>query len=199
MRRKLALDALLFTGACLAVLYILGPTLSNMHHSIVAAVVAGIFALIGSRWKSAWDVASNVESNVQLRIREKKSAVYEEFLVFWFDALLKLTRQNRELTKQKRGNTTLPDHMQEELNKITAKLIPWASTKVIRQYVAFRMIDSSNTELSAKDILLKFEGLMRTIREDIGQSNDDLEPGDLLRLFLTDVDKVLNRTPDPSN
>ena len=75
-------------------------------------------------------------------------------------------------------------------------LMVWGSVDVIRQYATFR--NSTAGAQSPQDILWRFEDLIRAIRADLGHSNDGLERGNLLSLFVNDLPDYIPESADGS-
>lgn len=109
--------------------------------------------------------------------------MHEEFIKFWFGALMSV-REKKPLDE--RG-------LQKFFERHTPELIIWGSPPMLRAYGEFRSAGNDPDRSDPRRPLFVFESLLLAIREDLGHSNDGLEQGDLLRLFITDFDQYFKR------
>jgi hypothetical protein len=79
------------------------------------------------------------------------------------------------------------------MSKFTESLILWGSEEVITSYRTFRKVFMNrtlNSSLTLEEINI-LENLLLTIRKDMGHNNKNLQQGDILSLFINDIDEVL--------
>ena len=83
----------------------------------------------------------------------------------------------------------------ESFVQFTEKLIIWGGSEVIKAWQEFRThpFDTANPT-TVLDGFRKFEEFVFALRKDIGNENNKLAPGDLLRLFINDYDQYLSKT-----
>lgn len=69
---------------------------------------------------------------------------------------------------------------------VPQKLVLWASEPVIKEHNKYLRLDRT------EDVtMFEFEKFLFALREDLGYSNEGLQKGDLLHLFLKGVDQRL--------
>lgn len=107
------------------------------------------------------------------KIREKKIAVYEEFVVHVLGFMGKHSQSNPN--KQQKQQQEL-EHMYEKFHR---NLLFWGSDKIIKQYNDWRCsLTKDGATLSG------FEKLLFAFRKDVGHSNKALKQSDLFKLLL---------------
>ncbi len=128
---------------------------------------------------------------IERELRDKKIPVYEKLLSFWFD----------EFSDQKMPDDKKRTEEQriEFYRVFTPTLIVWGNVPVIKAYLALKNIRLTSMTRNPQNLIDKFEQLLLTIREDLGQSNKKLEPYDLIRLFIEDVDKMITAQTSDKN
>ena len=70
--------------------------------------------------------------------------------------------------------------MIKAFSTFTEKLIIWGDPLVIKAWSEFRL------NADPKQFLIKWQSFLMALRKDIGNSNANLEGGDLMRLFIND-------------
>lgn len=84
------------------------------------------------------------------------------------------------------------DEAQKEfIEKMQRKLVLYGSDHVIARWVAWlRSMPDDDDERDENDprVLLDWEQVLLAIRRDLGHKNEDLDTGDLLRVYVTDID-----------
>ncbi|MGY4992318.1 hypothetical protein [Streptomyces sp. 900105245] len=76
------------------------------------------------------------------------------------------------------------------LQEITPDLIAWASDDVLLAWSKFKR---EVQFLEAEDTIFRFEELLSAIRRDFGHGGRQVKEGDLLALFINDIDDQLTR------
>lgn len=157
----------------------------NLASAIIAAsatiVVAVLTIVIGKYYERKKEIESQQ--------REKKIEVYEKFMEKWFDKLLVLSR-----SKDKNSTISDDEEFAQFLSEFTRKLILWGSDSVIKRYSSFRQVSLTQTQVSdPRVVLYNFEQVLFEIRKDIGHSNQSLEKGDLLMLFINDLHQATGK------
>lgn len=116
---------------------------------------------------------------MEVQVQKQKLPVYEEVLAFWF----------RMLMQDKPGIKKATDvEIVRYLAVSTPKLILWGGDEVMREYSAFKDGPASRKVPNPGGIL-QFERVLFAIRKDLGFSNKNLAPGDLVACFSSDVGK----------
>lgn len=129
--------------------------------------------------------------NLQIRTeqREKKALVYEELTEFFF---------KRIFASKTNADENLPSKEELErevigfLTSYTPKIIMWGSDEVLREFYLFRDISLKVESDPDKvfDAIRKFEEVLFSIRRDLGHKNKGLKEGNILGLFVNDVEKL---------
>ncbi|MFD2581795.1 hypothetical protein ACFSR6_04785 [Pedobacter vanadiisoli] len=147
--------------------------------NIIVAVIAGLVTVTG------YFLTRNFERKkiIEQQIREKKLPVYEEFISFLFNVLM------ASKLEQPISNIEMEKFM-VDFNK---KSIVWLSDKSLKAYVKWKesaAIASDDKESSIANLFI-LEELLLEFRKDIGHENKDFKKGDLLKLFVNDLDNHL--------
>ncbi|MGI9054646.1 MAG: hypothetical protein ACR2F2_02455, partial [Pyrinomonadaceae bacterium] len=100
--------------------------------------------------------------------------IYEEFTDFLLGKVLK--------------NAASEDEMKEFVIKFSQKMLVWGDDNVIKAWVDFKK-NVVNEEFQYQPLFL-IENVLLSIRADMGHSNKGLKRGDLLTLFINDMDKA---------
>lgn len=80
----------------------------------------------------------------------------------------------------------------EFVHGFNQSMIVWGSDEVLKQYLIFRSSSQNAGDLNPSAAVGILENLMLAMRIDLGHANKNLERGDLLRLFINDVDDILS-------
>ncbi len=119
--------------------------------------------------------------------RPKKIEIYERFMTRWFDYL--------ELGKRKdnrKPRIAADPEVIKYFAQFAREVILWGSGKVLRDYSHFTAeIQAAQDDATRQAALFGFEKTLMSLRSDLGHSNRGLKEGDVLRLFVTDIDVAL--------
>ncbi|WP_426994622.1 hypothetical protein [Methylomonas sp. CM2] len=144
----------------------------SLNASVAAALITASLGLFGL-WYAQWQSKSR---DIAESHRASKIEVYKIF----FDLVEKF--QSIEVGDLNEEN--LPEWLKEDYQKLNRGLLLWASPGVITAYLDFRRVSGSGG-----DILKAVDAMYREIRKDLGNSNYQLKPGDLIRIGLKDPDE----------
>ena len=154
----------------------------NLASAIIAASATMIVAVLTVVIAKYYERKQEIENQQ----REKKIEVYEQFMEKWFDKLLVMS-QNKDKSK----NVLDDEEFVQFLSEFTRKLILWGSNGVVKKYSFFRQGSLTPEQNSSPyAILYNFEQVLFEIRKDIGHSNQTLKSGDLLTLFINDLQQA---------
>lgn len=133
--------------------------------AIISAAALVLVAVAGAALSRYFDRRQQIEQE----LRQRKAAVYTEFLDYWFWAMRdrsKVSEKEKE-ERDRKYRSTVPQ-----------QLVVWSSETFIKDLGAWlRKEEQDGT-------MLAFERLLRTIRTDLGYGDKGLEQGDLMMLFL---------------
>lgn len=144
--------------------------------AVVAAVITGFAALIGLAVQRYLE-----QQREDLRARRERMApIYEDLVQVLFDAA--------------KSDGAVEDDMVEFFEKLAKHLLVWGSEPVIAAVNRWRAIIA--LEGGGPASLFAYEDLLFSIREDLGNDRKALARGDLLRVFVNDVDDFLSPERD---
>jgi hypothetical protein len=189
---KNILSVLLALGLLGTLLYGTFKTLSWLYNHILAvdprisaALITGLIAIIATSLTITIPKYLEKKMEIEEHLREKKSETYRDLVELLFKLLM----------GSKTGNSLSEEELIKAMSKFTENLILWGSEDVIKAYKSFRdyfIQRTSGQELSLESIQI-MEELLLSIRKDMGHNNKNLDKGDILSLFINDLDKVLDR------
>lgn len=129
-------------------------------------------------------VAGGIASNVQREnyyLRQHREAPYQKLIEMVY----------RMTAKAKDDSAYTQDELMKDFNEFSQALTLWGSPKAIKLWTSWRL---ANTEGKPKpnpqDLLFAMEEVMLQLRRDMGLKRG-LKKGDLLKLFINDVDEKL--------
>jgi hypothetical protein len=119
--------------------------------------------------------------------RPTKVEIYERFMTKWFDFL-----QLGKAKDQRKPVVADDPEMVEYFAQFAREVILWGSGRVLADYSHFTAeIRTALDEAAQQEALFSFEKTLLSLRIDVGHSNRGVKQGDVLRLFITDIDQVL--------
>jgi len=154
--------------------------------SVVTAVATITTAIVTTL------ITKSNEFRLQVRTeqRDKKALIYEELTGFFFKIIFasKLESKEEPVSAENKEKEIV-----EFLTSYTPKIIMWGSDEVLKEFYLFRnkslRVESDPDKVS--DVIRKFEELLFSIRRDLGHKNKKLGKGNILGLFINDVEKLL--------
>lgn len=151
---------------------------------ISAALIAGVITIVATSLTITIPRHFQKKMEIESHLRDQKSDAYKQLLELLFKILM----------GAKMGEPLSDKDLTKQMSKFTESLILWGSEDVIKSYRDFRkyfMHRKPNGNLSLDEINL-LENLLLTIRKDMGHKNKNLQQGDILSLFINDIDDILN-------
>ncbi len=168
--------------------------LTALDSDIAVAIIAASATVLVSVISIVLGKAYEARALIQKEHREKKIPVYEDLFKFIF----------RILTGNRIGGAPSENEILEFMADFTQRIMVWGSDDVVAALVRWRRIALDEEELKNNPIklLLLYEQLILAIRRDLGHRNTNLGTGDLLALFVNDIDdqlieKQANSGPQP--
>jgi len=122
---------------------------------------------------------------IERQIRQQKIPIYESFLPFWFKIVP---------GKGTSASTMSQEEIVEFLQNFTQQMIAWGSDDVLKAYCQVRkslVAQANNPGQNGYAPILLIEEMLYAIRRDLGHKNSGLTQGDVLALFINDVDTIL--------
>ena len=153
----------------------LNPTIAVGMLAAAATVLVSVVSVL---------YAKHLEQRMALRKehREKKVPVYEELIAFIF----------RVIYSSKEGGVPMStEEMVNTHSRLTQTAIVWASDDVLKAFGGFRTA-SLEAATNPLGLALAVENLFLAIRKDLGHQNKGLFAGQLLKLFINDLHKLVH-------
>jgi len=171
-----------------------GALLYWLYHTIgtikpeTATLLVGVFGLAGSLIGVSISKYYERQAQIEQSQRERKAKMYEDFLGFVF----------RFVFSDKTGQPKLTElESIKGFADFTERVMVWGSNDVIKAFADFKgNLPKDQTPI---DRLATIEELFFAIRADLGHSRGSFKRGDLLRLFVNDIDGVLASNRPPSH
>lgn len=155
----------------------IGSQESQVSAAIIAAtgtVLAGVAAVIFSQQRAkSREIAESQ--------RPHKIEVYNGFIRKMIAFLIKFKD-----TKGTARKIADDKELQKFFMEFTSQVILWGSPDVIRKYAAFRRAGDAK----GSETILAMDDLLRSMRADLGNRGWTLQRGDLVKLLLTDPEKL---------
>ncbi|MFD1885492.1 hypothetical protein [Paenibacillus wenxiniae] len=119
---------------------------------------------------------------IELEHRNKKIPIYEEFVEFLFKLLMHEKIEGKPMEEQE---------VLKFMSVFTQKLLVWGSDEVIDRWSNYRSMFINGKDIDANKVMFQMEELLIAIRKDTGHKTKDYKKGDILKLFINDVEKYI--------
>lgn len=157
-------------------------TLTALSPQVATAIVAGVATLLVSVFSVLWSKRVDRIREIEQEQRKQKIPVYEEFLSLIF----------RMLFAEKLGEGPVTEQdMMKSMSLFGQKIMVWGSDDVLKEYASWRRVATAIAEGNPAFHLFAVERLLLAIRKDVGHKNKNLKQGDLLSIFINDIDSFL--------
>lgn len=167
----------LCVGLALAAKWGLGWLFDGVDPTISAAIVAAAATTIVSVASVALGRYFERQRQIEVEIRERKIPMYKEMVEGLLGGILSTTKD---------GDTSALEAL---FKSLTPQLVTWASDDVIRAWTRFKR--QSSEDADPIDVMFGFEEVLKAVRVDLGHKSGDLAKGDLLGLFVNDIQNHL--------
>lgn len=189
-----ALAVALLFGLLALGIYLMKLLLSNLdkiNPNIIAAIIAGAITFTG------YFVTRHLEKRkeIELQIREQKLPIYEEFMGFFFKFVF--DEDFKKLGADEKDAETL-----NFMVKFSQKSIMWFSDESLKSFIEWKRMSSklaSQQNVDHTYQLVLFEKMLIAFRKDVGHSNKNITTGDLLSIFVTDIDNYKDQLAQLKN
>ncbi len=155
-------------------------TLSTIDVAIVVALITGCVSIV--------TVIGGGIANNYLAYRQRNSEYLREHRAQAYEKLIEIVY--KMLMKSKKNEQYSADEMLSDMNDFNQSLTLWGSSKAIRLWDEWRLA-TVGKQPSASELLFAMEKVLIQLRRDMGQGRG-LKRGDLLKLFINDVDTLLS-------
>lgn len=157
--------------------------LTSLNSDIAVAIIAASATVFVSVVSIVLGKAYEARALIQKEHREKKIPVYEDLINFMF----------RILMSTKTGTTPSEEEILNFMSDFTQRIMVWGSDDVVAAWVKWRRaaLNAEKSKINPIEFLLLYEQLILTIRRDLGHKNRNLSTGDVLALFVNDIDQQL--------
>jgi len=152
---------------------------TSLDSDIAVSIIAAAATVFVSVLSIVLGKVYEARSLVQKEHREKKVPVYEDLMQFMF----------RVLMSSKTGEAVPEKEMLDFMIRFNQRIMVWGSDEVLASWVAWRR--SAVTGADPYGLMFSYEKLVLSIRRDLGHANKGLGTGDILRLFVNDIDDHL--------
>ncbi|REB11597.1 hypothetical protein DVB69_00175 [Sporosarcina sp. BI001-red] len=155
---------------------------SNLNDGVLAAIVTAITTFLVTFISIISAKYYERKLLIEKEMRDKKIPAYNEFIEFIFK-ILDQENKKKKITEQE---------MTQFFSTFTRQILVWGSDEVIAQWSSYRR--SALSEVSdgaSNNSMFELEKLLIAIRKDTGHKNSNIKKGDLLRLFINDIDNYI--------
>ena len=155
------------------------------NSSIATAIITAAAAVLVSVLSIVLGKLYESRSLIKKEHREKTIPVYEDLITFMF----------RILMSTKTGNPPSEEEIVKFMSDFTPRAMVWGSDEVLLAWVKWRRtsIDQVAMKTGPMKPMFVYEELILAIRRDLGHKNKGLLPGNILSLFINDIDQHLPR------
>jgi hypothetical protein len=185
---QILLSLIVVAVLCIVVWYIavtLWKVFFGLQKEVAAALVAASATILVSVFSVTGAKYYERKRAIEQDLRQRKIPIYEDFIKFLF----------RLIGSEKIGDKPMTEkEMQEFFIEFTQKLMIWGSDEVVIQWSKYRRASIKNSENGQADFnnMFDLENLLLAIRKDTGHKNKNLKKGDLLGLFINDIENYIN-------
>jgi hypothetical protein len=155
--------------------------LRSLESDIAVAIIAAAATALVSVLSIVVGRIVEGRAKIAEQNREKKIPVYEDLIHFMM----------RIVVGSKTG--TEPDEAEiiRFMTEFTQRLMVWGSDEVLACWVQFRKHSVSEGGKDPFRLMMLYEDTVKQIRRDLGHKNAGIARGDILSLFINDIEKVL--------
>lgn len=179
--KQLCLGLIALAIVTFLVIYLLGAffeALTSLDSDLAKAIIVASIAAIGTTATAALGKIYQQKIAIKQEIRDKKVPLYEEQLGIFFRVVFAEKIKSKAATEQE---------LIEAFANFSEKLIIWGGPDVIRAWSNLRL-KLVNEESGNIAQIIALEDFMFALRKDLGNDNSKLDKGDLLQLFVNDLD-----------
>ncbi len=152
---------------------------SSLDAVIIVALITATVSLISVIISSIVSKIIDYKKNRQVYLAKKREEPYAEFV----DMIYKIQ------DNIKSPNSYTMQMMTSDMAKFSKQITLWGSSRVVKQWVAFR--NTGVTPEAKYENLFRLEKIMNSMRKDLGLKKT--KKGDLLAFFINDIKTVMKK------
>ena len=158
--------------------------LMMLNPNVAASIIAASATVLMATLSVLLSKYLEIRALVFKEHRDKKIPIYEDLIRFFF----------RVMFQSKKGKPLSGSEMLNFFEGFVEKVTVWGSDDVVKAFGDFkRRAPEIQAGDDPKEIIFLSEKLLFAIRRDLGHKNKNLKQGDLLSLFIIDIDKHLHQ------
>jgi hypothetical protein len=194
------LAGLLVLGLAALVVWGAFALFSGLQKEVAAALITAVGAVLVVVVARIFERRSEYER----ALRAAKAPIYEDFVTFWMDTLTQTPTAALDGAVAPKAKTVpatsapvqAPLDPREFFKRFTKGLIVYGSAEMVQSWSRYRRRYFATAQEPPDPnldptILLGFEQILTAIRREFNHHDRRLKPGDLLGLFINDVDTLL--------
>ena len=158
--------------------------ISTLDTVLVIALISGAITILGLIVNSIISIklkASEHKNRTKAEMRIKMEKPYASFVNMIFDMLSSV-----------KGSKKMSDsEMTARMVEFSKEVTLYGSNKVVKKWAKYR---TSANKLSPADNVKQLEGILFAIRADLGLKKRGMKTGDILALFINDIDEIFQKS-----
>jgi hypothetical protein len=156
----------------------------SVNSQIAIAIIAATATVCVSVISIAIAKAYESRALIKRELREKKIPVYVDLLEF----------MSRILMGSKIGNEPSEGEVLKFLFDFNQRFMIWGADDVVAAWSKLRrtIVHEAIVKANPQAVMFLYEQLIMAIRRDLGHKNKNLGRGDILALFLNDIDQFIS-------
>ncbi|MCL4244666.1 MAG: hypothetical protein KJ002_05985 [Candidatus Dadabacteria bacterium] len=157
----------------------------ELDPNVVAGLIGATALISASIGSIIIQKRSEQKLYIQIEHRKNFGPIYEKFINNILIKVLLATKLGEEPLSQTQLIKIIAD--------FTRDILVWGSNDVLKAYQDFRKLGEigPNSDADKLKVVYAMETLILTMRKDLGHSTKDFKKGDILRLFVNDIDNYL--------
>lgn len=165
------------------------------YPTITVAIITGFLSIITIVIQRIWEKRYKQEQDIRNQKMPTYQKMVREFSMFFYNDPEK---QTGDIFKKQKYKEEKQNRLVKFVAENNGELITWASDEVLKEWSLFRKIATTNPN-SGMELMFQVEKLFYAIRKDLGHKNKNLEKGDILRLWVNDIDIFLDNLQEDIN
>lgn len=146
--------------------------------AIAATLFIGCLTVTGSVGVTLWTTRNRRISDIERDHRLQRAQVYEELFKNIFTVFM---------SARLKVESPSEDEMIRYMFDFNRRVILWGSPQILKSWGEFRTLAPEGSHLSEEknlEVLIALENFLLAVRRDLGHSNEGLDTGDLLQVFM---------------